>query len=124
MDSIDANQLVIRWPTGFIHRRDRDVRKVYPENSVRRIQKIDSDTNGMLIGGGIGVARVFACFSGSRHDETGGMGCLLLVPLGVELGQRIDNAKNRVLYESPQGIVSIRALLARRQAALAISFSF
>lgn len=77
-------------------------RKVFTEQSVRRVELMDSTLNGTLIGAGVGLLG-----SAVVYETCESLGCVLPFTLssvlGPLLGQAIDATHNRALYTSDRG---------------------
>jgi hypothetical protein len=126
--SIGGSRLELRFPQGFLHRKDE--RRVFLEDAVGRIEREDSDLNGSLIGAGIGFLVAIPCLvkaRGGSEDEIGiGVGCAVAMPLiGMMIGQRIDNAHHQTIYTSPGGArLTLISGMTPKRAGMALGISF
>jgi hypothetical protein len=109
--SFDGDQLEVerrRW--NF-----RIEKRIFTEDSVRRIKAHDSPVNGVLIGTGAGLLGAFVI--GATCNE---LGCvvpfILSIGLGPGLGKAIDEAMERTIYAPTAGTtVTISPLLGRNR---------
>jgi hypothetical protein len=78
-------------------------RRVFTEQSVRRISLKDSTLNGTLIGAGVGLAGAVIVYNTCDDD----LGCIapfmMAILLGPPIGRTIDGFNNRELYTSDPG---------------------
>ena len=95
--SLTGNQLEVERRRWF-----RRERRLFTEESTRRIEHRDSTANGVLIGAGVGaLAALVACKTNRDPDNWSCLGWLSAPVPAALIGGAMDGARNRPLYISP-----------------------
>jgi hypothetical protein len=122
--AISANELEIRRLRFFF----REERRVFTEETARRIDRRDSTWNGGLIGAGVGALVLFAALSAPACNQPDDLSCapLILAPVaGFIIGDGIDGAHNRTVFlGSGRTRAALSPLVGRSQVGVAAHLRF
>ena len=93
--SITGDHVAIEWWNVIFQHRE----QLFVADTVRKVDSVDSTWNGGLIGFGVGCLFVWwAAAAGS--PLYGAFVSAFALPLGIGIGQQIDLAYNRTIFES------------------------
>ena len=120
--SISANQLVIERSRFF--RRTEEL--AFPADVVQRIEILDSDLEGALLGAVPGLVWGFVACSGDNAENLCGLVPMLAVSIGWSVGSVIDGLTKQLVYEqqSQTPRITIAPSLGRDRKAIVAHVSF
>ena len=122
--SVAANQVEVERIRWF-----RRQRQTFVEGEVRRIDYEDSIWDGFAKGAAVGFASAVTFAKLPACNTPDNFTCLpgvaLSVPVGILIGETIDRAVNRPVFESPTGAsIALSPLVSRGRSGVALTVRF